>query len=1137
MNLSFKPKSPWLSAVLLLVLSCGLTSPALAQHYQIKTYQEWDGLPTNTVFDAAQDSLGRMWFSTRVGLVSFDGDNWEIQAFHPNASAQVQAKLKTDSHGCLWTVTSRLPLRLSRLVNGKWETRFFRNPPFQNFTVVGLEVFEDDQDGLWVTVSTYDGDIIIWDGESWSTLAKGDELGSVLDTEILGSWVYFATTSGLFKMNLLEMPFQVLPVEGLPPGPVNNLARIPQTPFLWLVGSDWLGRWDGNTLSHGADHLQLIDPPLGAGVSAVTDGAGGFFFGGLRSIYYFHPELGLEILSHDNGLTASGATSFFGDREGNTWITSTRGISKMSSRRFAGYNHESGLLVNEVSAILELQDGRIVFGHEGGLSFLDQKIQTFPFNLPNSPQPRVMDLLEDKQGNLWFAADRGGLGRLAPDGTLKWFSENEGLAGAAFSLHLDNEGTLWIGTLDGLFQFDGKRFKMIVLPSVLNKTHPLVRRLVPGPGNSFFVATAHQGAYRWESGFFSQYLPAQGPGGGNTYTCFPRPDHELWVGSATGLFKVVNEKLVRTSEPDPVIDRPVYSMLEDRHGQVWFGTDLGVMRWDGNQLDHLTVQNGLLGNETNRDALIQSANGDIWIGTDSGASRYRGTFDLDPIGSPNIQITGFRVDGREFPADKKLDLSNPPQTLEIIYQGFSFVAEDRLRFRTRLLNFEDEWHEAKETGATRLNYINVPPGEYQFQVQAIRLDGVGSKIVTSPLVIIKPPLFDRWFIRIVMVLVGIGLVWIVFALISERRYSKRLEAESYQQTWELRLSEQSIKAESRRLAATLKNISDGVLAVSFDGTIVLANAAAEKILGLSQPEIIGSPLDSILFLDSSESGPSLLCIAHPRRKDRTLEISTSPITDPEQSDGFSDHGRVVAFRDISDRLHQEEERIRTQKLESLGVFAGGLAHDFNNLLTVMLGNLSILEASTQIPETEMQMLSLVREASTRAQNLTRQLLTFARGGTPLLETASISKIVRQSVEFSLSGTNVSFELDLPENLWPVEVDPGQVDQVLANLVLNSVQAMPQGGTIKVSGHNIGSQERRHVMVEIQDEGTGILEEDLVRIFDPYFTTKDLGSGLGLAICYSIINRHGGHITVDSEVGKGSVFRIFLKAKSENERKV
>lgn len=217
--------------------------------------------------------------------------------------------------------------------------------------------------------------------------------------------------------------------------------------------------------------------------------------------------------------------------------------------------------------------------------------------------------------------------------------------------------------------------------------------------------------------------------------------------------------------------------------------------------------------------------------------------------------------------------------------------------------------------------------------------------------------------------------------------------------------------------------------------------------------------------------------------------------------------------------------LKSRKLESVGTLAGGIAHDFNNILAGILGNISLAKLNSKDTEKATELLSNAERAAQRASTLTNQLLTFSKGGAPLKETISIAEIIRESVEFALHGSNVRYQVNLPDDLWAVEVDPGQIDQVINNLVINADQAMPSGGAIRVTGENrtIDSQFRRsplqpgnYVRISIADTGVGIPEEDMEQIFDPYFSTKELGHGLGLATCYSIIQKHGGKIEAESE---------------------
>jgi PAS domain S-box-containing protein len=242
-------------------------------------------------------------------------------------------------------------------------------------------------------------------------------------------------------------------------------------------------------------------------------------------------------------------------------------------------------------------------------------------------------------------------------------------------------------------------------------------------------------------------------------------------------------------------------------------------------------------------------------------------------------------------------------------------------------------------------------------------------------------------------------------------------------------------------------------------------------------------------------------------------------------------------QDITHRKRMEEELLKVQKLESVGTLAGGIAHDFNNILTTIIGNISIAKMQIKSEDKIFDLLSEAEMASTRAQALTRQLLTFAKGGMPVKETASIKAVIEQSSLFMLRGSKARCEFSIAEDLWPAEVDVGQISQVINNIVLNASQAMPEGGIIQVTaenltidaGHILPAEPGRYIRISITDEGVGIAEKHHSKVFDPYFTTKHSGSGLGLAVTYSIIKKHNGHITVESRLGVGTTFHIYLPA--------
>ena len=244
-------------------------------------------------------------------------------------------------------------------------------------------------------------------------------------------------------------------------------------------------------------------------------------------------------------------------------------------------------------------------------------------------------------------------------------------------------------------------------------------------------------------------------------------------------------------------------------------------------------------------------------------------------------------------------------------------------------------------------------------------------------------------------------------------------------------------------------------------------------------------------------------------------------------------------RDITNLKKLEEEQKRIEKLESLGLLAGGIAHDFNNFLTAIMGNISLARTMVEPGSDLYEILTSSEHATSKASSLTRQLLTFSRGGDPVMKSTAVDRLLRESADFVLSGSNVTADFDFSPYLPAVTADSDQMEQVFSNIIINACQAMPEGGRVYLSAHELsietadpsGVPAGKYIKVMIRDDGYGIEEDHLSRLFDPFFTTKQNGTGLGLATAYSIVRKHGGHIRVDTEVGKGTAFIIYLPAES------
>jgi signal transduction histidine kinase/CheY-like chemotaxis protein len=332
--------------------------------------------------------------------------------------------------------------------------------------------------------------------------------------------------------------------------------------------------------------------------------------------------------------------------------------------------------------------------------------------------------------------------------------------------------------------------------------------------------------------------------------------------------------------------------------------------------------------------------------------------------------------------------------------------------------------------------------------------------------------------------------------------------------------------------------------------ILRCNRALAERLGLHPRDVVGRRCHELLcgLPGPPEAGEGCPCgnpdtraeAPHPRMVDLRLGgellVTASPLPGP---DGEPE-GAVVVAREVSAAAALERERARAQHLESLGVLAGGLAHDFNNLLTGIVGNLSLARRDLAPESRGYRRLQEAEDACFHARDLTRQLLTFAKGGEPIKRVFSLADNLGAWAGFALAGSNVRPRVEVAPGLPPVDADEGQIHQVVNNLVLNAQQAMPRGGTVGLraealtlgEGNGLPLAPGRYVRLTVADEGVGIPPEHLPKVFDPYFTTKQTGSGLGLSTAYSIVRRHGGHIGVRSELGRGTAFTVYLPAAAE-----
>ena len=1115
-----------------------------------RTYTEDNGLPSSSAYSIAQDARGLLWFATRQGVATYDGAAWAPYNDPGTLPLRETNRIAVDPRGRVWFLSrSRSPWLAYR--EGE---AFVAVPDPENVSAEGTIRLSlcllEGAGGQTAAVGTASAGLFLWSGGSWRHLTTRDGLpgNEVRALAADGDRLWVGTSGGLALVRdgavdpapgraiATSSPgIMALAIESSPP--TNGAAADGKR--LWIAGTEWLGTLAGGAFTLTAGGFTMATGPINPG-TALWDGIDTLFFGSYKSLFaYDTAARRVRPFGRSEGLIADGATALFQDRERSIWVAGVRGVSKIPSRRFANFRAEQGLLDDEVAAICEPRPGVLVLGHNRGLTVLDgDSIRTLPFaeetRLPGR-DPRVLECAVSADGSVWLAASEYGLGRLLPNGELRWYGDRLGLAGTVVSVAMSVRGSLLVSTQERVVEIDPVSARLVTAHTA--QPGGAVRRIVPGPTGELAVATYSGGVQVLREGAWHP-VDGEGPGETRNVYCALRDSRgRYWVGTNAGLLDYAGDRLRISAAPE--ISRPVYFIVEDRRGALWIGTDRGVVRWDGERSSFFSIREGLAGPETNRAAGFVDSLGRVWIGTNRGLSRYQPEHDAVQVPPPAVEILPAEVNGKAMAEARTTRLPHDQNGLTFRYRVLSFVDEDAILVRSRLAGFESAWSPDRPAGAREMRYTNLPPGTYRFLLRARSATGVWSEEVSSPPITILPPFWRTWWFAVLALLAAGGLLTSVHRFLAQRRYTVELAAEVRRRTDELRASEERYRHLFHHAGAVKLLLDAGT------GAIADANEAACEFYGHARDDLLGRTIGELAAQTPAEIHRRLREASEQPRshwqsrhrlasgEQRDVEIHANPL----EIDGQRLIHLIV--HDVTEKRRLEEERHRAGKLESIGLLAGGIAHDFNNILAAISGFIAAARLRVAPDHEVLRTLDAAETAAVRATRLTKQLLTFAKGGAPVKRVASLAPIIREAAGFALVGSNVRCEFSLPASLWDADVDEGQFGQVIHNLVLNAAQAMPAGGVIAIAAANVTRSGAgasppalpagEFVEVTVSDRGTGIPPEALPRIFDPYFTTKPAGSGLGLATAYSIVKAHGGSLDVRSEPGVGTTLTIQIPA--------
>jgi PAS domain S-box-containing protein len=913
--------------------------------------------------------------------------------------------------------------------------------------------------------------------------------------------------------------------------------------------------------------------------------------------------------SGGSNLNSKRTTCVYEDNSRNLWIGTWDGginVWEYSWQPFLHYCHApdnpASLSSNSVYQIHEDSRGQIWIGTGRGIDRFDprqNRISRFPEEegYPAWLASEVFfALYVDANDNLWGGTPRRGLIRIDPQRhQVSQYRHNPGQnsirPGPIWTITGDRSGIIWIGLASengGVNRLDPGTglFEVFVYkpgnPQSLSNN--IVTSILEDHGNNIWIGT-ERGLNRLNPSsqpvVFTRFLASKDDSSCVSddfiYSLYEDKEHIIWVGTnsgglnrfdpATGKFTHYNKR--KNGFPNDTI----YGILGDGEGNLWLTTNNGMCKFNPRNLvvRNYDVTDGLQSNEFNFSA-YKSSKGMMFFGGVNGFNTfYPEQIKNNPV-IPPVVITHFKIFNEPVPigpltkglvileqdisSTHEIHLNYRQTSLSFEFSALNYNQPEKNRYRYIMEYFETKW---SPVGKQRTaSYTNLPPGKYVFRVTGSNNDGIWNETGAAVTIIISPPFWQTWWFRVIIALIIAGII-VAVDQIKTRLILKRktqLERLVSLRTAELTQSIRALRESELKYRTVVERANDGIV-ISKEGIILYCNLQFSKWIGEPEKKILNrSFLD---FITREERASVQEQMKNCLQKDYNPLGLESFLLRPgdEKLDVRISFGRMIYHRqpalllfiqDIKAQKLLEEERLKTEKLESVGLLAGGISHDFNNLLAVIMGNIQLAMIEVSQAHRAYPILQEAENSSMLAADLTRQFITFSQGGYPVLQAESLVDIIKESTRAIPQEPDgkrgIRCECHLPADLWLVTCDRSQVVWVMVNLIKNALNAMPGGGVLEIKAENVGNITEdavkgillsgtgdKYVKITIRDEGVGIPKEHMGKIFDPYFSTRtevtQKGLGLGLAIVHSIVKKHNGAIYAKSEVGVGTTFTIYL----------
>lgn len=748
----------------------------------------------SAVWNVIQDNEGKMWFSTRSGISVYDGLNWESYRYLYGSSGADNIKLQKDETGKIWTVLRKRSLLFTSFKN-KIQEEVYLDTNVYEYPITSYIVDTLNSKRI-VFASCLNGDILCFYNNVWKkqNLKEKEKIEFLYDAVRYKNKIALATEKGLYYFypdsEFVKIDFEKHgPVKGVCYENVDNKDR------LLISGPNWFGYIEDGVYTEFTDKIVATYDQGSPSLNIIPDKQGGYFLGNeFTLLYYSVFENSLKPLGIINGLISGGMNSVFIDSEKNIWIPTFRGVSKIYNRTFVNHRNAFFNYENEISSLLEYRPGEILFGGNFGLSFYNGEEYKYIPLLDSTNEAkghiRVLDLYKDEAGNIWIASHLKGFYTLDKNLNKEHFnSKHKNIVGMATSVMQDDNGDMWLATNKHLYIFNGKEavFAKGFSPDCN------VRKIVKLRTNKLLFCAVSDGVYIKTKESIKHYTSSD-INLSNVFSAFEFENGRILLGTVGGLCEIKNDSIIKTTLDNTLpIERPIYLMLEDNQNNLWFGTDLGVIKYDGKNLFSYSIKEGFAGNEVNRSGGLVDSYGRVWFGTNNGASSYYREFDIkkDSVNTVSPTVAYININNDTNLAVSGLEFSHNENDLTFIIKGCSFINEKENKLRWFLEGFDEAWSAENSYHSNQIFYKNLPSGKYSLKLQLKNANGVWGPVSSSPWFIINKPYYLRWWFILLSFVLFAGLIYSVMHYFEQRKYNRFLKLEVEKTTKELKETEEN----------------------------------------------------------------------------------------------------------------------------------------------------------------------------------------------------------------------------------------------------------------------------------------------------------------------------------------------------------